>query len=50
MIICLLLAKKVGKFDVLVVQNSIVVVQNNCKERQKSVLHVQICLFSNKIY
>ena len=38
------------KFDVLVVQDSILVVQNNCKERQKSVLHVQICFFANKIY
>ena len=30
------------KFDVLVVQNGIVGVQNNGKERQKSVLHVQM--------
>ena len=28
------------KFDVLVVQNFIIVVQNNGKERQRSVLHV----------
>ena len=49
-------------FDVLVLQNGIVVVQNNGKERQKkraaranlfllirkkSVLHVQICIFAN---
>ena len=32
---------------VLVVQNSVVVVQNNGKEREKCVLHVQICFFSN---
>ena len=29
----------------LVVQNGIVVVQNNGNERQKSLLHVQICFF-----
>ena len=31
----------------LVVQSGIVVVQNNGKERQKRVLHVQICFFAN---
>ena len=36
-----------SKFDVLVLQNSVVVVQNNDKERKKSVLHVQICFFAN---
>ena len=35
------------KFEVLVVQNSVVPVKNNCKERQKRVLHVQICFFAN---
>ena len=35
-------------FDVLVVQNSVVVMQNNGKERQKSVLHVEICFFADK--
>ena len=35
------------KFEVLVVQNSVVVVQNNGKEREKCVLHVQICFFAN---
>ena len=30
-------------FDVLVVQNGIIVVQNIGKERQKRALHVQIC-------
>ena len=33
------------KFDVYVVQDGIVVAQNNGKERQKSVLQVQICFF-----
>ena len=32
-------------FYVLAVQNGIVVVKNNGKERQKPVLHVQICYF-----
>ena len=36
---------KTTKFEVLVVQNGIIVMQNNGKERQKSVLHVQICFF-----
>ena len=31
----------------LVIQNGIVVVQNNGKERQKNVLHVQICFFAD---
>ena len=35
------------KFEVLVVQNSVVPVKNNGKERQKRVLHVQICFFAN---
>ena len=30
-------------FDVLVVQNSVVAVKTRARERQKSVLHVQIC-------
>ena len=54
---------KTRKFEVLVVQNGIIVVQNNGKERQekraacanllffanykKRVLHVQICFFAN---
>ena len=54
---------KTRKFEVLVVQNGIIVVQNNGKERQKkraacanflfllirekSVLNVQICFFAN---
>ena len=33
------------RFDVLVVQNGIVVLQNNCKERQKSVLHLNFFFF-----
>ena len=35
------------KFDVLVVQNGVVVVQSDGKERQKSVVHVQICFFAS---
>ena len=35
------------KFDVLVIQKGILVVQNNSKERQKSALHLQICFFAN---
>ena len=38
-----ILGKHIRQFDVLVVQNSFVVVQNNGKGRPKSVLHVQIC-------
>ena len=38
------------KFDVLLAQNGIVVLQSNGKERQKSVVYGQICFFANKIY
>ena len=35
------------KFDILVIQKGIAVMQNNGKERQESMLHVQICFFAN---
>ena len=35
------------KIYILVIQKGIVVVQNNGKERQKSLLYMQICCFAN---